>query len=187
MKAGKRDDSLKKRYSSKLGANGIDFLLSLITAGIAPRGLGPAAYGNFEFLSSFFMQFVGFFDAGTSTCFYTKLSKRPDDTGLVRFYWLVVLGLSGLTVMLVLAALLLNLNGWLWPGQEVAFIGLAAVWGLLTWYSRVIAKVVDAYGLTVPGEMCRIAQRVVGTVVLLSLFYWTGFTLTQGMSFSRSL
>ena len=76
-------DSLKKRYFAKLSANFAGFAMSLVTEAIVPRGLGPRAYGNFSFLSNFFTQVVGMLDMGTSTCFYTKLSRRQQEFGLV--------------------------------------------------------------------------------------------------------
>ena len=80
------EDSLKKRYLFRLSTNLIGLSMSLLTQAIIPRGLGPKAYGDFSFLSNFFEQIVNFFDMGTSTGFYTKLSQRQRDTGLIIFY-----------------------------------------------------------------------------------------------------
>ena len=45
------------------------------------RMLGPANYGSYSFLKSFFTQVVNFFDSGISAGFYSKLSQRPDKPG----------------------------------------------------------------------------------------------------------
>src|SRR3990167_5814650 len=81
-----KQDSLKKRYIYKLFANFFGLGISFITQAVILRGLGPKAYGDFNFLTNFFTQFVGFIDMGTSTAFYTKLSQRPKEASLVSFY-----------------------------------------------------------------------------------------------------
>ena len=91
-------DSLKRRYIFKLVANIFGLIIGLATQAIIPRGLGPVAYGDFNFLTNFFQQVFGFFDMGTSTCFYTKLSQRQNDSGLVSFY----LCFSGIISLVVL-------------------------------------------------------------------------------------
>src|SRR3990172_9100363 len=78
-----KEDSLKKRYLFKLGTNLIGMVIGIITQAIIPRGLGPKAFGDFSFLRDFFTQFVGFFDMGTSIGFYTKLSQRQKDIGII--------------------------------------------------------------------------------------------------------
>ena len=90
--------SLKKRYLAKLAANLVGLGINLVTQAIIPRGLGPKAYGDFSFLSNFFTQIMGFLDMGTSIGFYTKLSQRQKDFGLVSFY----LSFTGLFSFLLL-------------------------------------------------------------------------------------
>lgn len=178
MNANQSEDSLKKRYAYKLGTNLVNLALSLVTAGIAPRALGASAYGNFEYLTTaFFQKVINIFDAGTSACFYTKLSQRMHDTGLVRFYWGFAWTMSGLILLFVAAALAGGWNGTLWPEIPTVYVWLGLGWGLLTWYNQIIGKIVDATGQTVGGEMCRMLQRVLGTGLLLAMFWITGFGL----------
>lgn len=173
------EDSLKKRYFYKLFTNLISFVITLITATIIPRTLGPTAYGNFNFLSTFFSQVVGFFDAGTSVAFYTKLSQRTQDVGLTRFYWGVTALISFGTILLVSLTFLFDLQAWLWPNQTSRYIWMAVIWGLLTWYSQIINKILDAYGLTVRSEISRIQQRVLGLALILAMFWLNRFSLTE--------
>ena len=167
------EDSLKKRYLYKASTNLVGFLIALASAGVVPRGLGPAAYGSFNFLSTFFSQFVGFFDPGTSTAFYTKLSQRPKESGLLTFYWGYIGTVSLVVFLLVALAFVASLDGWLWPGQIAPHIWMAALLGLLVLYNDTISKVVDGHGLTAKGEIRRIQQRVLGVGLLLLLF-WLG-------------
>lgn len=174
----KTEDSLKKRYLFKLATNLIGFLITLATAGLAPRALGPAAYGDFNFLSTFFSRVISFFDTGTSTAFYTKLSQRPQETGLVQFYWLFTIILSLVVFLFMSVVFILDLETWLWPGQAVRFIWMGVGWGLLTWYSHIINQMLDAYGLTVGSEVARIQQRVLGLGLIVSLFWLNRLSLT---------
>lgn len=173
------EDSLHKRYGFKLMANLIGFVLNLAAQAIIPRGLGPKAYGDFNFLSDFFTQIQGFLDMGTSICFYTKLSQRPKEFTLVSFYLWFCLIASVVVFSFVFFADHLSLSSFLWPGQETRYILLAAVWGLLTWITQVFQKMSDAYGLTVSAEKIRILQRTLGLMVLIFLYFSGCFNLTS--------
>ena len=173
------EDSIKKRYFSKLSANVIGSVIAFATQAIIPRGLGPAAYGNFSFLSAFFGQVVDFFDSGTSIAFYSKLSQRPRDHALLRFYWGFAAVVSISLILVTVAILTSRLQVWLWPDQETRYIVMALGWGLLSWYAQIINKVVDAYGLTVSGEILRILQKALGLGLIVLMFWSHRFSLTD--------
>lgn len=100
-KTKKAEASLKKRYFFKLLTNFLGLIINLFTQMIIPRGLGPKAYGDFNFLTHFFNQIIGFLDMGTSTAFYNKLSQRPKESGLVVFYIYFSLLASLITLLFV--------------------------------------------------------------------------------------
>jgi len=145
--------------------------ISLVTACIVPRGLGPKAYGDFQFLSSFFSRVVGFLDTGTSIAFYTKLSQRQSDFGLVAFYFFFMSACSMLLLFFVGGAHLVDISNILWPEQTTLYVFLGAIWGVLNWWLQVLNKVTDAYGVTVSAEKAKIIQRVVGLGVICALFF----------------
>ncbi len=173
------EDSLKKRYFAKLFANLVGLVISLVTQAIIPRGLGPRAYGDFTFLSNFFTQVVGFADMGTSIGFYTKLSQRQRDFGLVSFYFRFACLASLLVFVFVLCAQATGAYVTLWPGQKLFYIYLAAVWGILTWFVQIVNKMADAYGVTVYTEIARIMQKGVGLILILALFFTNQLNLTH--------
>ena len=173
------EDSIKKRYLFKLLANLVGFAFNIIVQAIIPRGLGPKAYGDFGLLSSFFTQFVGFLDMGTSTCFYTKLSGRQRDVVLVRFYGCFAIIVSIITLAFVFIAHNVNLYHVIWPDQRILYIYLAAIWGILTWNVGVLTMMGDAYGLTVATEKARIIQRALGLALILLLFILGQIHLAQ--------
>ncbi|HOY66365.1 MAG TPA: lipopolysaccharide biosynthesis protein [Candidatus Ozemobacteraceae bacterium] len=164
-------DSLAKRYLFKVSTNVLGLIISLGSQVIIPRSLGPVAFGDFNFLTNFFNQFIGFFDLGTSLAFFTKLSQRPKDSGLIGFYLifmgimtLLTLGFVGLLHGFGLFPLLL-------PDQKPFFIILAAILGLAGWMGQVGAGMGDAFGLTVPMEKIRMVQKIVGFGLVVGLFF----------------
>ena len=175
----KGEDSLKKRYFFKLSANLVGLATNLVTQAIIPRGLGPKAYGDFSFLTNFFNQIVGFFDMGTSICFYTKLSQRPKEFGLVSFY-LYFTGIVSLAIMgIVVIIHMCQLFPKVWLNQEMQYIYMAAGFGIIAWIVQIFNKMVDAYGLTVPGELARIIQKILGVAIILMLFIFHKLNLTH--------
>jgi O-antigen/teichoic acid export membrane protein len=175
----KKEDSLKKRYLAKLAANLVGLGINLVTQAIIPRGLGPRAYGNFHFLSNFFTQIVGFLDMGTSVGFYTKLSQRQQDFGLVSFYLRFACIASFLVFVFVWCTQTTGGYVTLWPDQKLFYIYLAAIWGILTWFVQIANKMADAYGVTVSTEIARIIQKGLGLALILVLFFTSQLNLTR--------
>ncbi len=173
------EESFKKRYAFKLLTQLVGFVIGLITQAVVPRALGPRAYGDFNFLTSFFSQFVGFFDMGTSICFYTKLSAKRDDGALVGFYSILVVVVSVITLVFVVSSHGFNLYSVFWPDQHVLYIYLAAAWALFVWIVSLLTMMGDAYGLTVAAEKARMLQRLLGMLLLLLLFILDQLHLTQ--------
>ncbi|WP_321491576.1 oligosaccharide flippase family protein [uncultured Desulfobacter sp.] len=161
---------MKKRYFAKLFANCTGLLIGLVTQMLIPRGLGPKIYGDFEFLSNFFSQVVSFLEMGTSVAFYTKLSQRPKEFGLVAFYIRVVGLLAGLVFIFVGCCQISGAYIKLWPDQKLFYVYLAAIWGIFTFFVNVVSKMADAYGMTVSTEIAKIIQQVIGLVIILVLY-----------------
>jgi O-antigen/teichoic acid export membrane protein len=167
----KNETSLKKRYLFKLFTNLVGMGIGIGTQTIVPRTLGPAAYGDFSFLTGFFQQVVGFLNLNTSTAFYTKLSQRQQDRGIVSyyFYFTVLLGLAlGLVVAVCFAT---GLRQSVWPGQSVVFIVLGALWAYMTFGTMVLSDMADAYGLTIRSEMAKMALKIFGFMLIVLLFW----------------
>ena len=165
------EDSLKKRFFYKLGANIIGIPIGFLMMVIIPRGLGVIQYGNFNFLTNFFTQLSSFFNLNTSLGFYTKLSKKPSESPLVRFYW----GFCALTIILMLLFMVLiflfNGHGEIWVDQKIQFIWMGFFWGILYQLNQIIHHIIDAYGLTVKGAIGILKQKIIGLVSLGLLFF----------------
>lgn len=171
------DTSLKKRYLYKILTNLVGAFVGFISQAIIPRGLGPKSYGDFNFLTSFFGQIVSFLDMGSSSAFYTKISKRPKDLGLISFYSLY----SGLIFIIIIISITIlsktAFSSKLWPEQKLLFIYMAAIYAMLNWIVITINNMADAYGITVKVEKIKITQRIFGVIILFLLYYYKQFSL----------
>src|ERR1700686_4399905 len=85
-----QSESVRSRYAVTLGAQVFRLLLSLISATIVPRALGPAIYGNYSFLLSTSSTLRGVLDTGTQQAFFTFSSQERASGSLTRLYALVV-------------------------------------------------------------------------------------------------
>ncbi|OGS19433.1 MAG: hypothetical protein A2219_00375 [Elusimicrobia bacterium RIFOXYA2_FULL_50_26] len=171
------EHSLRKRYVYKLATNMAGFVISMFSAGMVPRGLGPEMYGNFSFLTNFFGEIKGFLDMGVTIGFYNKLSQRQNETTLIAFYFRFIAVSSLLLLGFVLFTHFTPLPGKIWPGQEMKYVYLAAIMTILAWASNGLDNIVDALGLTVYSESLRIAQKVAGVTILAALFLLNNLTL----------
>ena len=172
-------DSLKKRYFYKLGAGFFSTASLGAIQALVLRALGPMGYGDFNFLNTFFIQVITFLDMGTADGFYTKLSKRPKETGLVAFYYIFIVSSCIGILVLTFLACASPYAGLIWPGQQARYVVMGAVLGILTWMHLVLNKSSDAYGLTVPAEAGRVIQKVIGIVLLALLVWFHRLTLTS--------
>lgn len=174
-----KKDSLKKRYFYKLFSNLFGLPIGLVTQSIIPRSLGPRNYGDFNFLTNFFAQFISFFDMGTSICFYTKLSQRQSEFKLVKFYSYFVCAIISLVVIFVIIANAIGIYPKLWPGQGLFYIYLALILGILTWIIQIMSQMSDAYGITVSAELGKVLQRIIGLSIIVVLFVYHKLNLTN--------
>ncbi len=171
--------SLAKRFFYKLSTNLVGLAIGLVTQAIIPRGLGPKSYGDFNFLTEFFNKVIGFFEMGTSSYFFTKVSQRPNDTQLLGFYSVFIGFVSFVVILFVMVLHLAKVHTILWPGQELFFVYMASIFAIFTWMSGLVTMMADAYAITVPAEKIRIFQKIFGLVILLFLYWLNQLNLTQ--------
>jgi len=180
-----QQDTLKKRYIYKVIANVITGAAGVVTQALISRGLGVVQYGNFNFLTDFFAQFLAFLNAGTSTAFYTKLSKRPQESKLVVFY-MAYIHVAAIAALLIAGGIILaGGQTWVWPGQQVEFVLLALLFAAVNWFYSSMNDMVDAYGLTVRAEKVKALQRLAGIVVMVGLFglQWINMRTVFGFNY----
>jgi hypothetical protein len=165
--------TLRERYAYKLSYNAVGFIANIFMQAMIPKALGPKAYGNFNFLTGIFTEITNFLDMGSSSCFYTKLSKRQKDWGLIAFYMRFV-GIAALVVAgFVSVAFVSGSSAFVWPDQTFIFIMMAAVLSIFTKFSQTYFLMADALGLTIPAEKIKVAQKIFGLLLICAL-YFTG-------------
>jgi O-antigen/teichoic acid export membrane protein len=175
--------SFRRRFLYKLAANLIGILLSFFQAGLVSRALGPRTYGDYNFLTNFFNQFVAFLEMRSSTFLYTSVSSKRTNTGVAAFYVYLALGVSVVAVLFPIVAVALGWQRAIWPGQESLVIILVAILALAFWYAEVLAKLCDALGVTVSLERIRVINAVIFFIVLAVMMRWQAVNLHSYLTF----
>lgn len=163
--------SLKKRYLTKLLANLTGLGIMLITIVIITRSLGPKLYGDFSFLNNFFVQLLPFLTFSTSIGFFTKLSQRNNEFGLVSFFRLLSIIAFFLLFLIIVIAQVFEITDLLWPKQSIYLVCMAAIFAILTWLVSSLTQISDALGITVSTEITKVIQRFIGLLLIIILYY----------------
>lgn len=174
-----KEDSLKKRYFYKLFANLFTIPIALVSQSLITRGLGPKNYGDYNFLTNFFIDFMNFFDSSSSIGFYTKLSQRPKETKLITFFAYFILTTSSAIIIFVLLAYLMGYYKQIWPAQGINYVYCAFFVGVLAWIVRFTGQIADAFSLTVPAELAKIGQKGFALLLVIVLFFYQKLNLTS--------
>jgi O-antigen/teichoic acid export membrane protein len=160
---------VSSRYTVTLAAQVLRLLVSLITAAIVPRTLGPAIYGNYSFLLSTSSTIRGLLDNGAQQAFFTFSSQERSSGSLTKLYALVLGGQFGIVLALIGVAALTGKTNWIWHGQRLDQIVLVTVldWGLFLALS--LQQLGDSKALTVYPQLTGAAVSLVSLGALLVL------------------
>jgi len=169
-------DSLKKRYISKLASNLVKFGLGFVTLGILPQALGPEAYGNLGYLTDFFTRTIKFLRTGVSA-YLPKLSKRQDDKKLIGFYIYYICIIAFMILVGIYGAIIVGFQNIIWPDQKGIFIFAAALFAVLNLISEFFRSTIDAFGYTFRFEMAFILKNIFATGLILLLYFTKTLTL----------
>jgi O-antigen/teichoic acid export membrane protein len=122
-----RAESVRSRYVVTLSAQVFRLMLSLISATIVPRALGPAIYGNYSFLLSTSSTLRGVLDTGTQQAIFTFSSQERASGSLTRLYALVLCVQFSIVVAIIGLAGATGKTGWLWHAQRLDPIVLVTI------------------------------------------------------------
>lgn len=97
--------SVRTRFLVSVGANGIRAVINFAAGLLIARGLNPSGYGDLMFLLGSFVAIRSLLDMGSSSAFYTFLSRRAQG---FRFYWYYFswLALQFVTTLLLVALII---------------------------------------------------------------------------------
>lgn len=184
--------SLKTRLVLSLGGNLLRALLGFVTSITVARGLSPATYGDLMFLLGSFTAVRSLLDLGTSSAFYTFISRRRRHW-LFFVYYYGWLALQFLTTLLVVGLVLPSaLVQKIWVGHQLSVVLWAAAAAFMQqqlWPS--IGQVADSMRRTllsqVSGLLSSLAYLAVITAMMASghkdlLSVLTVLALTYAMS-----
>lgn len=167
-----KEDSLKKRYSIKLISNTIYVIFGFVSISVVPRALGPANYGDFKFITTFFDKFINFLTFETKQAFYTKITKRLKEKYIISFYALILLLIPIVTFFFISLVIFFGGYDYLWLNQEIKYIYAGALFGYLVLLLDFFGNLFDAYALTVTLEKYRIIKTILGSIFLILMFYF---------------
>ena len=148
------EPSLKKRYLIKLSANVINGIVNAVIVAFIPSILGPIAYGHFVYLQDIFSKLFGFFDMGTSTAFFTKLSANNNRKELISFYLIFSFSIFFISSLILNISNSYNFNSILFQ-KYLLNIFIQVSFLFLTWLTQIFVKISDAYALTVSVELTK--------------------------------
>ena len=142
---------------------------AVVTAGVVPVVLGPAMFGNYNFLLSTAAAIRGFTEPSAQEAFFTFASQERASGPLVKLYggWLLVQ--LALLVCLVLSSFALGMTHWIWPGQRTDQILLITVldWVLFVFVS--LKQLGDSKGLAVRPQAIGVGTSILALAALLVL------------------
>ena len=152
--------SILGRFAATLATNAFGAVASFLASLLIARSLGPSVYGDYSFLLASFAALNGWLDLGTSTAFYTFMSKGTHARAHLRVYvaWLAArLLLVGAAVALLPAGIVSAA----WVGQPRTLV--------LTAWAAFFASVVGRVFLVHVAESARRTLFVQPALAVLSL------------------
>lgn len=165
-------DSVSSRYVVTLGAQAFRLLLSLVSAVIVPRTLGPAVYGNYSFLLSTAATLRGFVDNSAQQAFFTFSSQERASGPLTRLYAVVLAAQFFIILAIIGVAALAGATEWLWQGQQLDQIVLIAALDWAIFLALSLQQLGDSKGLSVQPQLIGAAVALV-TLAGLLLLWWS--------------
>ena len=160
-------DSVGKRYIITLFSNAIFFFVSLVTAGIVPRALGPRQLGDFSFLSRVSNAIRNFFDIGSSSALFNYNSKHEHTGPLVKIYSIWAVSQLVIILSLILIAALMGIKGLIWPGQQLKYILWITVLDWILFLVSIFKEMSDSKGYTTPAQLINLGLGLANIILLV--------------------
>ena len=163
-------EPVHRRYFVTLAGQGVQLALSLLTATIVPRALGPAVFGNYNFLLVTSQAFRNVLEPSADQAFFTFSAQEQRSGPLTRLYALLLAGQFVLVLAIVGIMAWAGVSGWIWPQQRLDQIlwVIAADWAAYLTIS--LRQLGDTKGVTSRPQMIATATSAVGCGILLVLF-----------------
>lgn len=162
-------ESVRRRYAATLLTQMIQLAAAIVTGGVAPRALGPAAFGNYSFLLSTASTIRSFLEPSANQAFFTFSSQEKNSGALTKLYALLLL----VQIMIIFSAIgilsWLNSTGWLWPYQAVDQIIWVTILEWSLFVTTCLRQLGDSKGLTVRTQAIVLFTALINVIGLLGL------------------
>ncbi len=170
------------RFGATFLANLLRACFSFASGILIARALGASRYGDLSFLLGSFAAISQLMEMGTSSAFYTFISKRRQSGAFFAFYFAWVVFQFVVTVVLVGLLLPVSVIGHIWVGHERSIVLLAfmasfvvtQVWGIVCQLGEAIRK-------TVLLQVAAVGQAVMHLALVAAAVHWEWLTVQTVM------
>ena len=162
--------SIRTRFTASFLANFLRSIVSFLTGLLLARWLGPEEYGRMVFLLASFAAFRQLLDMGTSSAFFTFLSRKPRSARFVRTFWAWVACQLVMTLLLVSLLLPDTLIRQIWVGETRTLVAMASFTQGVVWASA--AQMAEASRETVRLQRLNTIVVLIHLCVLIGLWHW---------------
>lgn len=164
--------SILRRSAISIVANIFKGGLTFITGILLARGLGPEQYGTFAFLLAAFTALRSLLDMGTSSAFFTFISKnnRTKIFFSCYFIWLVIQFCIAILFIGLLAPSEWIKTIWLGESRELVFVAFVAVF-LQQQIWNMIAQVGESQRLTFRVQLMNVSIAFIHFSLVVVLFW----------------
>ena len=174
----KKFEGLSFRVSAKILSNIFALSYNVIFSFLIPRALGPIGFGLFELINTNINNLINIVNGGTSGAFYTKLSQKQNDIGLIKFYSKVILVIiSVLLIVIFFSIKFFDLDIMLENKNSSRYIIFGFVFCCGLYISNILKDAVDAYAITIKNEFLIIVLKGLGALIIVYLFFSNNLTI----------
>ena len=174
----KKFEGLSIRVLAKILSNIFSLVYNVIFSFLIPRALGPIGFGLFELINTNINNLINIVNGGTNGAFYTKLSQKPNDIGLIKFYSKVILVIISILLIVIFFSIkFFDLDVMLENKNSSKYIMLGFVFCFGVYLSNILKDAADAYVITTKNEFLNIVLKGLGVLIIVCLFLSNNLTI----------
>ena len=157
----------------KLIGNLLNIPISITTATIIPRILGPGNYGDYKFLVFSFTQVSNFIGTGNNFL-GTRLAKNHYNRKLISFYWNYVFSAVIISLICMISISLTPMYNDIFPNQELVNIWIVFFLVIAILIRQILETMTDTCGLTTTSSIISFLVRAISFVFFIIILYVFG-------------
>lgn len=172
--------SVKTRLLVSVGSNGIRGIITFVSGLLIARGLNPSGYGDLIFLLGSFVAIRSLLDMGSSSAFYTFLSRHAQGP---RFYlsylsWLALQFVITLSFVALIIPSSIFERVWLGHNREIVIIAfLAAFMQQQVW--QTVSQIGESMRKTIKVQFLNLSIAITYLAMVSLLLFMGGMTVEK--------